>query len=120
MSDSRFFQVGDRGDVLVLRLQPVSLDRNAANEFWADLLAAIESNSATHLVINLAKATQISSSVLAKLMALDKRLSARGGKLLLCEAVPNVNQIISLAWPGRGSDEVLTEEAAISSLAGNV
>jgi len=120
MSDSRFFRVGDRGDVLVLRLLPVSLDRNAANEFWADLLAVIESNSAAHIVINLADATQISSPVLAKLMALDKRLSARGGKLLICEAAPAVNQIISLAWPGRCSEEAITEEAAISSLAGTV
>jgi hypothetical protein len=46
MSDSRYFQVSSRGDVLVLRMRAVSLDRNAANELWADLLSLLKQHPA--------------------------------------------------------------------------
>jgi anti-anti-sigma factor len=114
MSDSRYFQVSDRGDVLVLRLRAVSLDRNAANEFWADLLSLLKQYPAGRILINLAEVPKISSPALAKLIAFDRQVSAGGGKLLICEAAPAVNQIISLAWPGRWTEEITTEDAAMA------
>jgi hypothetical protein len=53
---------------------------------------------------------------LAKLIAFDRQVSAGGGKMLICEAAPAVHQIISLAWPGRWTEEATTEDAAIAEL----
>ncbi|MCL4203735.1 MAG: STAS domain-containing protein [Pirellulaceae bacterium] len=116
MSDSRYFQVDDRGDVLVLRLRPVHLDRSVASEFGADLLSLLDQHTARRVVVNLAEVTQISSLALAKMMAFDKRVSAAGGRVMICAAVPEVNQIISVAWPGRLSDEPASEESVIAEL----
>jgi anti-anti-sigma factor len=116
MSDSRYFQVDDRGDVLVLRLRPVNLDRSVANEFGTDLLSLLDQHTARRVVLNLAEVTQISSLALAKMMAFDKRVSAAGGRVMICAAVPEVNQIISVAWPGRLSDEPASEESVIAEL----
>jgi stage II sporulation protein AA (anti-sigma F factor antagonist) len=116
MSDSRYFQVSSRGDVLVLRMRAVHLDRNAANELWADLSSLLKQRRVGHMLINLADVTQISSPVLAKLIAFDRQVSAGGGKMLICEAAPAVHQIISLAWPGRWTEEPTTEDAAVAEL----
>jgi anti-anti-sigma factor len=116
MSDSRYFQVDDRGDVLVLRLRAVNLDRTVANEFGADLFSLLDQHAARLVVVNLAEVAQISSVALAKMMAFDKRVSAAGGRVMICEAVPEVNQIISLAWPGRLTDEPACEESVIAEL----
>ena len=116
MSDSQYFQINDRGGVLVLRLQAVNLDRTGANELGADLVGLVDPHRACRVVINLADVTKISSPVLAQLMAFDKRIKAGGGKLLMCEAAPGVHQIISLAWPGRSTDEPAMEDAAVAEL----
>ncbi len=118
MSDSRYFQIDDRGDVLVLRVLVDCLDRSVANDFGADLLSMMDRFSGGRIVIDLSRIQKISAPVLAKLMAFDKRLSADGGSMLLCGAVPEVQQIISLAWPGRWTDEPTTEADAIAALSG--
>lgn len=118
MSDSRYFQVDDRGDVLVLRVLVACLDRSVANEFGSELFLLVDRYSGGRFVINLSGVQQISAPVLAKLMAFDKRLSAQGGRMLLCGAAPDLHQIISLAWPGRWTDEPTTEAAAIAVLGG--
>lgn len=119
MSDSRYFEMDDRGDVLVLRVLVAGLDRSVANEFGADLLSILDRCSGGRVVINLSEVHQISAPVLAKLMAFDKRLSADGGSMLICGAATDVQQIISLAWPGRWTDEPTTEAAAIAALDGS-
>jgi anti-anti-sigma factor len=116
MSDFRYFQINDRSGVMVLRLQAVNLDRTAANELGADLVALLDQHRACRVVINLADVTKISSPVLAQLMAFDKRIKASGGRLLMCDAAPGVHQIISLAWPGRSAEEPATEDAAVAEL----
>lgn len=119
MSDSRYFEMDDRGDVLVLRVLVAGLDRSVANEFGADLLSVLDRCSGGRVVINLSEVHKISAPVLAKLMTFDKRLSADGGSLLICGAAPDVQQIISLAWPGRWTEEPTTEAAAIAALDGS-
>ncbi len=116
MSEYRYLQVQDRDGVLVVRLRQVSLDRAAANDFGRELLAVLDECKTTRLVVNLSAVPQMSAPALAKLMVIDKRIGAGGGKMLLCEVPDTVREVISLAWASRAGEEGVTEDAAVAEL----
>lgn len=118
MSEYRFFEALDRQGVLVLRLQAGGGDRGVVNELGRELTEYLEGHKPTRLAINLAAFSELSSPMLGKLILLDKRMAAYGGRLIACEVSGSVRQVIALAWPrGLGeSAEPLSEAEAVEQL----
>jgi anti-anti-sigma factor len=118
MAESRYFQVQQRDDVVVLHVQSIGLDRAAVNEFGQTLLEFVDQQRPLRLVVNLARVSELSSPTLGKLMLLEKRVAAYGGKMLVCEARGAVRELISLAWSAHASSEAepIGEQDAVAQL----
>jgi anti-sigma B factor antagonist len=68
------------------------------------------------LLVNFAGVEGLSTSMLGKLIMVNKRMMARGGKLVLCEIKPQLREVFTLASLDRILTIRDTETAALSVL----
>jgi len=89
-----WFHRQDTGDCVILNLM-ANLDlENADLERVGELL--IEATPAPHIVLNLSNVEFVSSTFLGRLLALQKRVDAAQGKLVLCGMNPVVREIFQV------------------------
>jgi anti-anti-sigma factor len=92
-----WFRKQEINDFLILNLLPGMNPEHADLERVGELLAT--SHGARHVVINFANVEFVSSTFLGRLLAMQKKLNAAEGKLVLCglnEVVREVFQITRL------------------------
>jgi anti-anti-sigma factor len=70
----------------------VALHEELAQEVGAELLDLAEGKAGHTLVVSLGNVAFLTSTVLAKLTALHKRLQAGGGHLVLCDISSKLNE----------------------------
>ncbi|MBV9122732.1 MAG: STAS domain-containing protein [Planctomycetes bacterium] len=88
----RQFQVEEIGDVTVVRWDE--------QPHWPDsgdqLFKLVDEAGRRKLVLNFGNAESLSSTVLAKLMMLNKKLQTVGGVLILCNLSPHVREVFEV------------------------
>lgn len=80
--------------VLVLRVaEPNVMGDTVADALRDDLLARYEQAGATHVVLDLSGVSYLSSSGIRPLLALNRQVRAREGRLVLCGLRPDVQGV---------------------------
>ena len=67
-----------------------------ADELRDELLAAYEQSAAVHAVLDLQDVTFLSSAGFRPFLSLQRRVRARGGRLVLCRLGPEVEEVLSV------------------------
>ncbi len=97
MAEYRHIEVSKDGIVYVARILEARLVNDMVIEGiareWYDLAAQDDCRS---LLVNFSGVGSISSSLLGKLIALNKRMKAKGGRLRLCELKPEILELFAL------------------------
>ena len=106
MSKPKYFTVEKVDDTVIFcAIGSIgSLVEDAARAEWDSLLQQVEAAGATHAVIDLGALDYFGSIMLELLVVLWKRVSAKGGKLALCNVSPVGLEILQTAkfdtlWP---------------------
>lgn len=93
MADYRHLQVSTYGDVVVVRFVDSKLNDFISNELGQELQAVTDPPACRKLLLNFSGVTQVSSSVLSKLLLLNRKMNHKGGKLRACEIAPDVRSM---------------------------
>jgi anti-anti-sigma factor len=115
----------DRG-VLVLSVTRKSIEGDEVAEVLRrELLEVVERTGARQVVIDLSRASYVSSIAFWPLLALRKRLLAQGGRLLICGLTPEVADVFettkmatSAGSPDAPFEVVADRAAAVALLIG--
>ncbi|HKI38621.1 MAG TPA: STAS domain-containing protein [Gemmataceae bacterium] len=97
--------------------QPIILSGVVA-EAVAHHLDQLTDAGPTRIVLNCANVQSLTSLIIGKLLSLDKKVSAAGGTLALCEVRPEVREIFDVVGLLKILRFYPTEEAARDDLAG--
>src|SRR4029078_6260710 len=97
MAVHRRLQLNEVGDVSVVR----SVDRNILDEaniqeLGQELFQLIEDQQRKNLLLNFSSVEFLSSAALGKLITLDKKVKAHGGKLKLSNIRPEIYEVFAL------------------------
>lgn len=97
MADYRHIEVSKNGIVFVARFLETKILNDMVIEGIArDLYDLAAQEDCTNLLLNFSGVGFLSSSVLGKLITLNKRMKAKGGQLKLCEMKPEIYELFSL------------------------
>ncbi|MCA9123740.1 MAG: STAS domain-containing protein [Planctomycetaceae bacterium] len=115
MSKPKYFTVEQSSDTVIFSAigSIGGLVEDAARTEWDAMLTQVDAANATNAVIDLGALDYFGSIMLELLVVLWKRVSARGGKLALCNVSPVGIEILHTAkfdtlWPIVGDrDEAL-------------
>jgi stage II sporulation protein AA (anti-sigma F factor antagonist) len=102
-------------DVLITRLQG-ELDLNTSDQLREILDDTINIKPVKNMVINLAEATFIDSSVLGVMLGRYKRIVKLGGKVILVAPQPQVRRILELSGLLGIMEEYSNEEEALKRI----
>ena len=94
MSDYRYFHVEDQDEQIVIRMTEPQLYGDIVGEVLRlELTELIKTKKPRCLLIDFERVTTISSSIIAALLAVKRRLDREGGELKLCDVPPAVRQV---------------------------
>lgn len=106
MSTSKFFRVEPNGETLVFAAigNMGSLVEDDVRDEWDALLKELEIHNARNAVIDLGPLDYFGSIMLELMVVLWKRVSAKNGKLAICNVSPVGQEILQTAkfhtiWP---------------------
>jgi anti-anti-sigma factor len=111
----------DFGDVTVARLKtPRLLDDDIARAVFDPLVVLVGEVGRSRLVLNLAAVEFLPSLALGKLVMLNRKAEAAGGKLVLCRLTPAVESVLEATSLTPLFTACATEEEALASFAGSL
>ena len=85
----------DFGDVTVVRLKtPTVLDDDTLRAVFEPIYTLVGAVGRTKLILNLATAGYLPSMGLGKLLMLNRKVQAVGGRLALCQLTPAVEEVL--------------------------
>jgi anti-sigma B factor antagonist len=92
-------QVSEANGVLVIRFTDRQLfDERTVREVADQILAAVPNDgSPIRLILDFTEINLVSSTLLSKLILLQRRVGTSGGKLRLCELSPVIQQVFRTA-----------------------
>ncbi len=97
MAVYRRIEVNEVGEVTVVRfVDRKILDEAAIGELGEELFALVENDHRGALLLNFAEVEFLSSAALGKLITLDKKIKAAGGKLKLCNIRPQIYEVFAI------------------------
>ncbi len=97
MAAHRHLEVTEVGDVTVVRLTDRKVvDETNIQELGRELFALVEEENRKNLVLNFAAVGFLSSSALGKLITLEKKVKAAGGKLRLSNIRPEIYEVFAI------------------------
>jgi anti-sigma B factor antagonist len=83
------------GDVTVVRLTlPEIWDEKTAEQIGQQLYDLVEKQGRRQLILNFAQVRMMTSTMLAKLLILRKKIAAAGGRIALCETNPELHDVL--------------------------
>jgi anti-sigma B factor antagonist len=98
MSDkhgSHWLEREDFGEVTVARLKtPKRLDDDIAHGVFDPIYALVDSVGRRKVVLNLAPVEYLPSLAVGKLVMLNRKVQAAGGRLALCQLTPTVREVL--------------------------
>jgi anti-sigma B factor antagonist len=97
MSLHRRIEVSDIGGVTVVRfVDRKILDEGNIQEVGQELFHLVEQDERKQLLLNFHTVDFLSSAALGKLITLDKKVKARGGKLKLSNIRPEIYEVFAI------------------------
>ncbi|MBP89411.1 MAG: anti-anti-sigma factor [Planctomycetaceae bacterium] len=97
MTSHQRLAVSEVGDVTVVRfVDRRILDAANIEELGGELFGLVEDQNRQKLLINFTDVEFLSSAALNKLIILDKKVKTNGGKLVLAELLPEINQVFTI------------------------
>jgi anti-sigma B factor antagonist len=97
MAVHRRIEVSEVGDVAVVRfVDRKILDEAAIGELGEELFALVEKEKRSAVLLNFIDVEFLSSAALGKLITLDKKVKAAGGKLKLCHIRPQIYEVFAI------------------------
>ncbi|MFC1806002.1 tetratricopeptide repeat protein [Planctomycetota bacterium] len=91
------FRVDESGDVTIVTFTGSGLvDQEAIEDIGEQLLSLVDELGRRRIVLDLASVKLMSSAALGRLVVLHKRLRVVGGRLALCNIVPEIHEALVL------------------------
>jgi len=116
MADYRRLDVSETGDVTVVRfVDRKILDEANIQELGSELFALVERENRKQLLLNFSNVEFLSSAALGKLITLDKKVKAAGGKLKLSNIRPEIYEVFAITRLNRLFDIKNDETEALSA-----
>jgi anti-sigma B factor antagonist len=95
---SRRTRVQDIGDVTVVSFRDCRIiDEPNIQKIGEELFSLVDVLGRRNILIDFSKISYLSSAAIGKLLTLNKKVQAAGGKLVLCNMAPNVHEILVIA-----------------------
>jgi anti-anti-sigma factor len=109
------FEWTDVGGIAVVRFTVnVLRDERIIRDLF-DALDGLVENGRTRIVLNFAGIQMFASYAIGKLITLDNRITKEGGRLVMCELTPVVEEIVDIMRLRRRFTIVKTEREALES-----
>jgi anti-sigma B factor antagonist len=97
MAQYRRLTVSEVGDVTVVRfVDRKILDELNIQEMGQELFQLVEEGNKTRLLLNFQQVEFLSSAALGKLITLDKKVKAHGGKMKLSNIRPEIYEVFAI------------------------
>lgn len=97
MPSHRHLEVSEVGEVTVVRLTDRKVvDETNIQELGRELFSLVEEEQRKNLLLNFSAVGFLSSSALGKLITLDKKVKAHGGKLKLSNIRPEIYEVFAI------------------------
>jgi anti-sigma B factor antagonist len=97
MAVHRALEVSEVGDVTVVRfVDRKILDEATIQELGQELFNLVEEENRSKLLLNFTSVEFLSSAALGKLITLDKKVKAHGGKLKLANIRPEIYEVFAI------------------------
>lgn len=97
MAVYRRIEVNEVGDVAVVRfVDRKILDEAAIGELGEELFALVENEKRSAVLLNFSDVEFLSSAALGKLITLDKKVKAAGGKLKFSNIRPQIYEVFAI------------------------
>lgn len=105
------------GDVCVVNfLTSQVLDEMNVQQLGQELNDLVDKEGKTKIVINFAKIKFLSSAVLGKLIALNKKMTAQKGRLAFCTINPDIMQVFKITRLDKLIDIYDDEDNAVKGI----
>jgi anti-sigma B factor antagonist len=115
---SRWLEREDRGEVTVVRLRAAKvLNEETTRAVFDPVYSLAGGMGRNRLVLNLAPAQYLPSLALGKLVLLNRKVQAAGGRLALCQLSPAVAETLEATHLADLFDVYATEDDALRSFA---
>jgi anti-sigma B factor antagonist len=116
MAENGRLEVSEVGGVTVVRfVDRKILDEANIQELGKELFALVEEDNRKSLLLNFANVEFLSSAALGKLITLDKKVRAHGGKLKLCNIRPEIFEVFAITKLNKLFDIKEDEAAGLDS-----
>src|SRR5215467_1021949 len=93
----RRLEVETIGDVTVVNfVDKKILDEQNIQNIGEQLFSLVEQDGLTRLLLNFGNVEYLSSAALGKLITLNKKVQAVGGKLVLCNIDPQIREVFDI------------------------
>jgi len=97
MAQYRRLTISDVGDVTVVRfVDRKILDELNIQELGQELFQLVEEENKTRLLLNFQQVEFLSSAALGKLITLDKKVKAHGGKMKFSNIRPEIYEVFAI------------------------
>jgi anti-sigma B factor antagonist len=97
MAQYRRLSVSEVGDVAVVRfVDHKILDESVIQELGQELFQLVEADNRKRLLLNFQQVEFLSSAALGKLITLDKKVKAHGGKMKLTNIRPEIYEVFAI------------------------
>ncbi|HEY1535301.1 MAG TPA: STAS domain-containing protein, partial [Polyangiaceae bacterium] len=97
MAAHRRLEVSQMGDVTVVRfVDRRILDESNIHEMGQEMFQLVEEEKREKLLLNFTSVEFLSSAALGKLITLDKKVKAHGGKLRLSNIRPEIYEVFAI------------------------
>ena len=97
MADHRRINVEDVGDVTVARfVDKKILDETNIQVIGSQLFSLVEDEGRQKILLDFSNVEYLSSAALGKLITMDKKVKAAGGKLRLCSVRPEIYEVFAI------------------------
>jgi anti-sigma B factor antagonist len=112
----RRLEVEDIGDVTVINfVDRKILDEQNIQVIGEQLFSLVDQDGRRKLLLNFGNVEYLSSAALGKLITLNKKLQAVGGRLILCNIDPQIYEVFEITKLDRFFNIQKEEQAALQS-----
>lgn len=116
MAAHRRVEVSESDEVSVVRfVDRKILDEASIQELGHELFQLVEEEHRDKLLLNFTKVEFLSSAALGKLITLDKKIKAHGGKLKFCNIRPEIYEVFVITKLTKLFDIKADEAEALAS-----